>query len=78
MDVDLLRIAGACACSMTVAPSKTKHSNADLGVLAARTLQNGDAHWSYYKMLIFQNLSSREQTKKMYENETVRVVLAVF
>lgn len=39
MDVELHRIADASACSITIASSKSKLSNAAVAVLAARTFQ---------------------------------------
>lgn len=39
IEVDLLRIADACAGCVIIAPSRTKHSSGDLRVFAARPFQ---------------------------------------
>lgn len=48
-DVGLLRIAEACACSVTVMPSRAKHFSAGLRMFAARMLRKVEAIWRLLK-----------------------------
>lgn len=61
-----------------VAPSKIKLFNAGLEALIAGTLQNGKATESYYKTLVYHDLSSREHTKMLYEHGLLKVDVARF
>lgn len=60
-----LRFADACACSVTIVPSKTKRSSADLEVFAATTFQKGEAVGSHCGALGSDGLLSREHTGRV-------------
>lgn len=78
MDVDLLRVADACACSVNVATSKTEHVSAGLGVLAARMLRRSEVFGSFCGTLVYHSLSSREHTKKAYRDRALKVDVSRF
>lgn len=63
VDVDLLLTANACLCFVTIALSKDKHFNTGLEIFAAKTFQKGEITKSYYEMLVYHDLSSREHTR---------------
>lgn len=78
VDVDILRVADACACSVTIAPSKIRHPSAGLGVFASRTFQKDDIIGAYYGTLVYHDLSSRQHTRKVYGDGVLKVDVARF
>lgn len=72
-DADPLRILNACACSVTIAPSETKHSGAGLGLFAERTFQRSEDTASYYGRLVYHELSSGEHTERVYTDGVLEV-----
>lgn len=63
VDADLFHKADACACSVTMMPSKIEHSKAGLWVFSARSFQKGDVTGSYYGALGYYDLSPREPAR---------------
>lgn len=78
MDLEQLRIADSCSCGVTIAPSGMKHSNADLSVFAARTLNQGDFIGPYYRTIVYYDISSRQPTRKMHGDGFLKVDVARF
>lgn len=79
VEADVLCIADACACSVTIVPLKIKHSSARLGVFAAGKFQKGETTGSYYETLVYPNLWSRRHTRKVHGNGDLKVdVVRIF
>lgn len=78
MDVDLLRIADACARSVAIEPSKIKHSNSGLRVFGVRKFQKAEVIGRHYATLVSHDLSSRKHTRKMYGDGVLGVDVTWF
>lgn len=74
----VLCIADACKRSVTVAFSEIKHFNACSAVFAVRRFQNGEVVGCYHGTLVYQDLSSKEHTRKLYGNGLLKVDAARF
>lgn len=72
MEADLLCKADARACSVSMATSKIRQSNASLGVFAAKTFQNGGVMGSCYGVLVYQDLSCREHARMGNRDEGLK------
>lgn len=68
MDVDVLRIANAGVCFVTIALLKIKQLSAGLRVSAATTFQKCEATRRYFETLVYQYFFSKMHTRKAYEN----------
>lgn len=78
VDAELLCTAGAYACCVTAAPSKTKLFIACLELFAARTPQKGETIGSYYRTHVYYDPSSGEQTSKALWNGVLKVGVVQF
>lgn len=63
---------------MTIAPSRTRHSSAGFGVFASRTFQKSGVVESSYGSLVYYDLSSKAQTREVYEGAVLKVDVARF
>lgn len=78
MEGEFLGMAGVYLRGATIAPSKTQHSSAGLGVFAVKTSSKGDFIGPKYGKMVYQELSFGQLTRKTYENEVLRLGLARF
>lgn len=76
MDAHLLCISEAWACSVTILPSKSRHSNTVLEVAAARNCQKDHVIESYYGTLLYQKLQLRKHTRKVHGDGVLKVNMA--
>lgn len=61
--MEWLRLEDFYYCGVAIALSKTKHSNAGLGVFAERTFRASGVAGSYYKKNFYLDLFSRHSTQ---------------
>lgn len=73
----MLRIADKFAYSLTIASSMIKHFSAGFEVFSARTSQMRKFVRSYCETLIYQDLSCRDRTRKVYGHGVLKEDLAL-
>lgn len=74
VDADVLCVEDSCICSVTIARSKFKQYVADLRVFAERTFWKEENVRSYYKTLVYLDLSIRERTTRMYGRKVLKML----
>lgn len=76
--VGLFRKWNARVCSVTIEPSNVKHSSGGLRLFTARNFQKSEADGRYCETLVYQDLSLRKHTRKLYGDEALRVAVPPF
>lgn len=66
-------IAYAYSCGLAVGLSRIKHSDAGLGVSAARVFNSANANSPYHRTIVHHDLSSRHSTRKKHGNVVLNV-----
>lgn len=73
-----LRAAHTYSCRVTIAPLRIKHPNVGLGLLAVKTLEEGDIAGLYYQTIVYHGLSLSQPTQMVYWDGVLKMDVVRF